>query len=147
MPQFSRRDAIALGALILRISVCDLIAAPDEAAAEVAKFTGGKTPRSGSITIELPEIAENGNAVPLAIAVNNPMTLGDHVSEVLVLADRNPRPVVAKFNFSPLAGRAQAATRIRVASSQTIIVVARTSSGALFMDSRPIKVTIGGCGG
>jgi len=34
-----------------------------DAATEIAKFTGGKIPQTGRITIELPEIAENGNSV------------------------------------------------------------------------------------
>lgn len=146
MPLISRRDAIAVGALILA-GPRNVIAAPDEAEAEAAKFTAGQQPQRGRITIDLPEIAENGNSVPLAIAVDSPMTERDYVSELLVLADRNPRPVVAKFHFTPMAGRAQAATRIRVAASQTITVLARTNTGALLVDERPIKVTIGGCGG
>ena len=31
----------------------------------IAKFTGGKALEKGKITIDLPEIAENGNTVPL----------------------------------------------------------------------------------
>jgi len=147
MQLISRRDAIALGALFMAIGTRNVIAAPVDAEVEIAKFTGGGPPRTGRITIDLPEIAENGNSVPLTIAVDSPMTARDHVTEVLVLADRNPRPVVAKFHFTSLAGRARAATRIRVASTQTITVLARTSRGELFMDQRPIKVTIGGCGG
>jgi sulfur-oxidizing protein SoxY len=147
MQLISRRDAIALGALIIAAGPSNVIAAPADAEAEISKFMGGGSPKPGKITIDLPEIAENGNSVPLAIAVDSPMTAGDHVSEVLVLADRNPRPVVATFHFTPMAGRAQAATRIRVAATQSIIVLARTSGGALFMDKRPVKVTIGGCGG
>jgi sulfur-oxidizing protein SoxY len=147
MPLISRRDAIAFGALILAGRPGNVIAAPDEAESEAAKFTGGQPPQRGRITIDLPEIAENGNSVPLAIAVDRPMTERDYVSELLVLADRNPRPVVAKFHLTPMVGRAQAATRIRVAASQTIIVLARTNTGTLLVGERPIKVTIGGCGG
>ena len=147
MQLISRRDAIVIAALIISGGPRNVIAAPVDVEAEIAKFTGGESPRAGRITIDLPEIAENGNSVPLAIAVDSPMTARDHVSDVLVLADRNPRPVVAQFHFTAMAGRAQAATRIRIASTQTIIVLARTSSGALFMDQKPVKVTIGGCGG
>ena len=147
MQLISRRDAIVIAALIISGGPRNVFAAPIDAEAEIAKFTYGESPRAGRITIDLPEIAENGNSVPLAIAVDSPMTARDHVSDVLVLADRNPRPVVAQFHFTAMAGRAQAATRIRIASTQTIIVLARTSIGALFMDQKPVKVTIGGCGG
>jgi sulfur-oxidizing protein SoxY len=118
-----------------------------DAATRIADFLAGKPAVSGKITIDLPDIAENGNSVPLSVLIDSPMTPDDHVSEVLVVADRNPRPVVATFHFTTAMGRAEAATRIRLAATQTVTVAARTSTGALFVDSRPVKVTIGGCGG
>src|SRR5215467_3338952 len=147
MRMISRRDAMALGAFVAVAGHTGVIASPVEAESEIAKFSAGATPRTGNITIDLPEIAENGNSVPLAIAIDSPMTERDHVSEVLVVAERNPRPVIAKFQFTLMAGRAQASTRIRLASSQSIIVLAKTNSGALLMGQKPVKVTIGGCGG
>jgi sulfur-oxidizing protein SoxY len=122
-------------------------ATPAEAAAAIAKFTGGKPAEKGRITIDLPEIAEDGNTVPLSIKVDSPMTAEDHVTEILVVADGNPRPVFATFHLTAMSGRAEAATRIRLASTENVIVVAKTSNGKLFTEQKPIKVTIGGCGG
>ena len=51
-----------------------------------------RRPRPGKIAIDLPEIAENGNTVPLTIALDSPMTAEDHVSDILVVAEANPRP-------------------------------------------------------
>ena len=52
----------------LRFSASNIaFATPPEAAAEIEKFTGGKAAEQGNIKIELPEIAENGNTVPLSI--------------------------------------------------------------------------------
>jgi sulfur-oxidizing protein SoxY len=118
-----------------------------EAADQIAKFTGGKTAVSGKISIELPEIAENGNTVPLQVTVDAPMTAGNYVSEVMVVAEGNPNPGVATFHFSPSSGKAQAATRIRLAATQNIVVVAKTSKGEFFTGQKAVKVTIGGCGG
>jgi sulfur-oxidizing protein SoxY len=115
--------------------------------AALAKFTGGKTVAKGKIAIELPEVADNGNTIPLSIAVESPMTAGDHVSEVLVLAEENPAPEVVKFGFTPLSGKAEVSTRIRLAKSQNVIVVARTNKGELFTSRRFVKVTVGGCVG
>jgi len=151
MPKMTRREAIVLGAggtaLALagwpRAALADAKAAADE----VAKFTGGKTAEKGNITIELPEIAENGNTVPLQVTVNAPMESGNYVSDILVLADGNPRPGVAQFQFTPLSGKAIASTRIRLAATQNIVVVAKTSGGQFFTDQKLVKVTIGGCGG
>jgi sulfur-oxidizing protein SoxY len=125
----------------------DALAAAKEAAAEIAKFTGGKTPETGKISIELPEIAENGNTVPLSVSVDAPMTADDYVSEVMVVSEGNPRPGVALFHFTPMSGKAEASTRIRLATTQNIVAVAKTSKGKLFTAKKLVKVTIGGCGG
>jgi sulfur-oxidizing protein SoxY len=145
----SRRQTLVLGAGMLIASIVDLpaFAAPAEAEAEIAKFTGGKPTQAGPITIELPEIAENGNTVPLSISIDHPMTAERHVSDILVVSDANPRPVIATFHLTPLSGRAEAATRIRLAATQNVTVVARTSDGRLLTASKQVKVTIGGCGG
>ncbi len=151
MRQLSRRDALALGASGAALSVIgwstSASAAAKEAAEQVAKFTGGKTAEKGKISIELPEIAENGNTVPLSVSVDAPMVADNHVSEILVVADGNPNPGVATFHLSPLAGKAEVSTRIRLATTQNIIVVAKTSKGEFFTNQKLVKVTIGGCGG
>jgi sulfur-oxidizing protein SoxY len=147
----SRREVLALGAgsaaLALVGKITPAAATPPEAAEVIAKFTGGKTAEKGKITIDLPEIAENGNTVPLTIAVESPMTAEDHVSDIIVVAEGNPRPGLATFHLTPLSGRAEAATRIRLAATQNIVVVAKTSKGEFFTEQKPVKVTIGGCGG
>jgi sulfur-oxidizing protein SoxY len=75
------------------------------------------------------------------------MTDADHVSDVLVVAEGNPNPGVATFHFSPLSGKAGASTRIRLAATQNIVVVAKTSTGKFYTAQKLVKVTIGGCGG
>ncbi len=145
----SRRDILALGAggAALAVAGGAADATPQEAAEAIAKFTGGKTAAPGKIAIDLPEIAENGNTVPLSIALDSPMTADDHVSDILVVAEANPRPTVVTFHLTPMSGRAEVATRIRLAATENVTVVARTSKGELFMAEKPVKVTIGGCGG
>lgn len=150
--KLSRRDALALGvgtatAVALGVSIpTDAIAATkaDEA---MKAFTGGKEAKAGKISLTTPEIAENGNTVPISFSVESPMTDADHVAEVLILADGNPLPGVATFRFSSMSGEASAKTRIRLAKTQNIIAVAKMSDGSLFMDKKEVKVTIGGCGG
>jgi sulfur-oxidizing protein SoxY len=143
----SRRNSLFLGFAFTLANPDLLGATANEAAVEVAKFTGGQRPEQGRISLDLPDIAENGNSVPLSVQVESPMTADDHVTDVLVVADGNPRPIVAAFQFAPLAGRAEAATRIRLAATQNVIAVAKTNTGALFTSQKLVKVTIGGCGG
>jgi sulfur-oxidizing protein SoxY len=149
MRALSRRDALALGVGTAAVWAGPgrSRATPDGAEAEIAKFTGGKTAEPGRIAIDLPEIAENGTAVPLAVTVESPMTPDDHITDVLVIADANPLPRVATFHFTALSGRAEAATRIRLAATENVIVVARTSDGRFYTARKEVKVTIGGCGG
>lgn len=122
-------------------------AAPADAATEIAGFTGGRAAENGRITIVVPELAENGNNVPISIAVESPMTVENHITEVIIVAEANPLPQVAKLHFTPLSGRAEASARMRLAASQNIVVVAKTNDGRLFTAARQVKVTVGGCGG
>lgn len=151
MRSLTRREALVLGAgsaaTILVGAHGSAQSAPADAAAEIAKFTGGRMAEAGRVTIELPEIAENGNSVPLSVVVNSPMTPDNYVSDILVVAEGNPWPGVATFKLTPMSGRAEIATRIRLAGSQNVVVVARTSNGGLLTAQRQVKVTIGGCGG
>ena len=151
MHDLSRRAALALGAGGAALTIAGwngaAFGSAKEAADEISKFTGGKTAEKGKIAIELPEIAENGNTVPLSVSVESPMTPDDHVTEVMVVGDGNPRPGVVTFHFTPISGKAAAQTRIRLATTQNIIVVAKTSKGQFFTDQKLVKVTIGGCGG
>jgi sulfur-oxidizing protein SoxY len=121
----------------------------DEAAAEksLMDFTGGKQPEVGKITLNAPEIAENGNTVPITVSVDSEMTEDSYVQSVMLLADGNPNPAVATFHFSPMSGTANATTRMRLAKTQNVIAVAMMSDGSVYMDKKQVKVTIGGCGG
>lgn len=113
----------------------------------IKEFAGGAAPQAGRIVLDAPEIAENGNTVPIAVSVESPMTADDYVQSVILLADGNPNPAVATLHFTPMSGTAAATTRIRLAQTQKVVAVARMSNGAVFMDAKLVKVTIGGCGG
>jgi sulfur-oxidizing protein SoxY len=146
---FSRRQALALGAGAVGAIAfgAPQALAKNDSEEIIKKFTGGKAPVQGKIKLDLPEIAENGNTVPMTVTVESPMTEQSHVTDVLVLASENPRSGVANFHFTPASGVAEANTRIRLASTQDVIAVAKMNDGSFFMASKQVKVTIGGCGG
>jgi len=149
MSSFSRRQVMAVGAGVLATAALGV--APAQAANNaqdlIKAFTGGKQATEGKVKLDLPEIAENGNTVPMTVTVESPMSEQSHVTEVLVLADGNPNAGVATFHFSPASGVAEANTRIRLATTQNIIAIARMNDGSFAMASKQVKVTIGGCGG
>ena len=146
---FNRREALTIGAAA--IAALGLPATPAFAKNDVdeviAKFTGGKAPTPGRVKLDVPEIAENGNTVPMTISVESPMTEQSYVSDVLVVTDGNPRAGVATFHFSPASGIAEANTRIRLAETQNVTAVAKMNDGSFFSVTKQVKVTIGGCGG
>jgi sulfur-oxidizing protein SoxY len=147
---FNRRQILLQGSMAA-VAVLGLSGGPalakNDADEAVQKFTGGKKPTEGRVKLDLPEIAENGNTVPMTVIVESPMTAQSHVTDVLILADGNPRSGVATFHFSPASGAAEANTRIRLAATQNVIAVAKMNDGSFFMTSKQVKVTIGGCGG
>ncbi len=152
MKTLNRREALVFGAAtggLLLMTSSGAFANADDAMKAMEKFTGGKSVMEGGkmVTLEMPEIAENGNTVPLSISVESPMTADSYVKRVIIISEGNPRPEVATFNFSPLSGVAEASTRMRLAKTQNVIAIAELSDGSLHMAKRQVKVTIGGCGG
>ena len=147
---FDRRQVLTIAAGAAAVAVTGF-SGPAQAANDaqdlIAKFTGGKTATEGKVKLDLPEIAENGNTVPITVSVDSPMSEQSYVKNVLVVADGNPRAGVATFHFSPASGVAEANTRIRLAATQNITAVAEMSDGSFHMASKQVKVTIGGCGG
>jgi sulfur-oxidizing protein SoxY len=113
----------------------------------VRKIVGEAKPSEGKFALELPEIAENGNTVPFTVSVESPMTEKDHVKAIHIIATANPQPGVATFRLTPLSGKAAVSSRMRLARTQDVIGIAELSDGRFLMAKRPVKVTIGGCGG
>jgi sulfur-oxidizing protein SoxY len=149
MSSFSRRQVMAVGAGALASAAFGIVPAhaANNAQDLIKAFTGGKQASEEKVKLDLPEIAENGNTVPMTVTVESPMSEQSHVTEVLVLADGNPNAGVATFHFSAASGVAEANTRIRLAATQNIIAIARMNDGSFAMATKQVKVTIGGCGG
>lgn len=137
--QFTRRETLALGAGAALMTVLPFRAF---AAVEdmITEFTGGAEVGEGGLELTAPEIAENGNTVPIEVSAHG-------ASAIAVYAAGNPTPAVATFNFGPLAAAQEAATRIRLAGTQDVIAVAKMEDGSFVRASKTVKVTIGGCGG
>lgn len=111
------------------------------------KVLGDAKPTESGITLEVPEIAENGNTVPFTLAVESPMTAENHVKALHIFATGNPQVGVARYAFTPESGKAQVSSRMRLAQTQDVVAVAELSDGKFLLGKRNVKVTIGGCGG
>lgn len=137
--ELTRRNAILMGAgtVVLAGLPFRVSAAGEE---QIAAFTGGADVGEGDISLTAPEIAENGNTVPIEVA-------SDTATEIMVLALGNPTPPVATFKFGKLSASRSAATRIRLAGTQDVVAIAKLEDGSFVQASSTVKVTIGGCGG
>lgn len=147
-----RRDVLkAAGVGVMAIAGGGLasnsaFATPETTAEALKKITGGAT-KAGKVTIKLPEIAENGRTVPITVSVDSPMTAGDHVKTIIVMAEGNPNPEVVNFNLTPALGKAEISTRMRLGKTQNVVAAAVMSDGSVYTGKKQVKVTIGGCGG
>lgn len=131
-----------LGSLLLRPAV----ATPQAMRAALAEFTGGAPLRDGKITLEIAVLIENGNTVPVSVRVASPMSVANHVRRIAILTDRNPEPGVAVFHLGPRSGRAEVATRMRLATSQTVLAVAQMNDGSCWQAALEVIVTMPACG-
>lgn len=120
-------------------------ATPAEMQEAIRKVVGAATVTPGKVKLDLPPLIENGNAVPLTIAVESPMTEAEHVRALHVFTQRNPQPNVASFHLGPRAGRARVATRIRLADTQTVVAICELSDGTFWSDSADVVVTLAAC--
>jgi len=93
-----------------------------------------------------PKRAESGAQVPLTLTVDKPLNAADAIQKVYLFVDANPIPLAATYHFTPLNGKAQVATRIRMETDSYIHAVGETADGKLVMSAITIRAS-GGCGG
>ncbi len=137
---YTRRDALVIGAGAAVAALMPFQAFADAAEDAIATFTGGADAAEGGVELTAPEIAENGNTVPIAVAAAG-------ATEIMIFATGNPNPEVIKFTFGPLSGSSAASTRCRLAGTQDVVAVAKMADGSFARATANVKVTIGGCGG
>ena len=136
---FTRRETMAVSgaALVATVLPLKLMASTTDL---ISGVTGGIDASGDGISLTAPEIAENGNTVPISIDAPGAVA-------ITVLAAGNPTPGVAKFNFGAGSGSQSCTTRIRLAGTQDVIAVAEMADGSFSAAYQTVKVTIDGCGG
>ena len=109
---------------------------------DVFKILGAGSPdKSGAVTLNAPDIAENGAVVPLGASTTLP-----GVKQMLVLVEKNPAALVAMFHVSD-AVEANFSTRAKMGQSSDVYAVAIMADGKALFAKKEVKVTLGGCGG
>jgi len=110
--------------------------------AEALKALGADAPaESMDVTIGGPDIAENGAVVPITAS-----TTLTGVKQILILVEKNPSALVARFNVTDSV-EANFATRIKMGQSCDVYAVAIMADGKALFAKKEVQVTLGGCGG
>lgn len=139
--ELTRRNMMLAGTSAFAVATfCGIPVLASAVDEHIADFTGGADAVAGVIELDAPEIAENGNTVPITVSAPG-------ASSIMILAAGNPVPAVATFNFGPMSAARSGSTRIRLAKTQDVIAVAKMEDGSFQTTQAMVKVTIGGCGG
>jgi sulfur-oxidizing protein SoxY len=120
-------------------------ATPESMQAALQAFSGGAPLNEGRVHLDIAPLVENGNAVPVSVVVDSPMTAAQHVQRIALFTERNPQPEVVVFHLSPANGVARVATRMRLATSQTVVAVALLSDGSAWQQRVEVVVTLAAC--
>jgi sulfur-oxidizing protein SoxY len=128
--------------LLLAIATLPVAATPDALKAAVQRFSAGAPLREGRVRLDVAPLVENGNAVPVRLYVE-PAESG--VRRLALLAEGNPQPEVIECQLSAFSGRAELNTRIRLATSQTLVALAELADGSCWQTRVSVVVTLAAC--
>ncbi len=101
---------------------------------------GSSAEESDKISLQAPDIAENGAVVPVAITSEL-----DNTTEISILVPDNPNTLTAQFTI-PEGTKADVATRIKMGETSDVYALVK-ADGDYYMTHKEVKVTLGGCGG
>lgn len=145
LPRRLSRRVVLAAPLLALTALPPARAQSAELDAAIRAWAGDAMPQDGRVTLEIAPLVENGNAVPVTVRAESPMTEASHVRELVVFNEKNPQRDVARFQLTPACGRAQVATRIRLATSQQLVALARFSDGSIGRHRVDVLVTLAAC--
>ena len=120
--------------------VADLPAAPG-----LAEYLAGRAPQFGRLVLDVPRLADNGNAVPMKLTMAGPFATGAHLRSIRLYSEKNPVPLMARFEYPSPSPRVEIESRIRLAGTQRIAAIAELANGELHAAVADIVVTIAAC--
>jgi sulfur-oxidizing protein SoxY len=135
----------AIAGAVPIVTVRPLQATPATLNSAIRNVVGEAPVRTGKVTLDIPPLVENGNTVPMTVRVASPMTDKGYVKSIHIFNEKNPQPNVGNFYIGPAAGRAQVATRIRLADTQKVVAIARLSDDTFWSVSADVIVTLAAC--
>jgi sulfur-oxidizing protein SoxY len=137
--------AAALAGGLLLVSMRPADATPASMQAAIRNVLGDVEIGKGRVSLDIAPLVENGNAVPMTVAVESPMTANNYVKAIHLFNEKNPQPNVISIHLGPRAGKASISTRIRLADSQRVVAIAQMSDGSVWSDEVNVIVTLAAC--
>jgi sulfur-oxidizing protein SoxY len=146
-PSRTRRRLLQSAAAVALVPWLPANAAADELPEipALTAFLAGRKPRLARVHLTLPQLADNGQTVPMKVSVDGPFAPGPRVTAINLFSEANPVPEMAVFEFPVAVDRAEVDSRVRLATTQRIVAVATMSDGALYATAAEVIVTIAGC--
>jgi sulfur-oxidizing protein SoxY len=111
----------------------------------LAALLGGRTPRFERLRMQVPPLADNGQAVPLKLVLSGPFNGGPSVEALHLFSERNPVPDMVTFRFPQGLERVEIDTRVRLAGTQRLVAVAAMSDSTLYASVAEVVVTLAAC--
>lgn len=141
----SRREALAAAGALMLVSTRPATAMVLDLESALRQWAGGAPLQPGRVTLEVAALVDNGNTVPVTIRVDSPMTAADHVREIALFNEKNPQRDMIRARLTPRSGRARVSTRVRLATSQQLVALARMSDGSVWQHTVDVVVTLAAC--
>jgi sulfur-oxidizing protein SoxY len=113
--------------------------ATEEAMRAAIRALAGRVPEAGTLKIEIAELVENGNAVPVRVVASEP------VVGLALFTPQNPEPEVVHASFGAAVARPEFSSRMRLARSQRIVAVAKAADGRCWQAGIDVIVTLAAC--
>jgi len=147
LPSPMRRRLLEAGVAIAAGNALPALAADEllPVYAELTAYLAGRSPRMERLVLELPRLADNGNAVPMKLTMPGPFADGAHVRAIALFAQKNPVPKMAEFEFPVPAPRVEIESRVRLAGTQRVIAIATMADGTLYGAHADVSVTLSAC--
>lgn len=141
-----RRRALLAGAVALplvSLRAHAQIAGPEVPAYNA--FLSGRVAQTGRLVLDIPRIADNGNLVPVRIAMPGPFAAGAEVRSLHLFSEKNPVPQMAAFHFPVPQPRVEVESRVRLAGTQRLAAVATLADGTLHAAFADVVITLSAC--
>ena len=120
---------------------------PDKKEAEriIKSIIRGRNIVPDLIKLDVPDIAEDGNVVPISFSIKCKMTKKDYPKRVHVLGLENPFPEIAIYEFFPEGGKAEVSFRCRLRKSSYLMIIADMQDGTVGVEKKYVDVMLGAC--